>query len=94
MFILVWIIIVFLVRHSYNVPLAYLAGICGSALPATHQASPLNLYLGKTHVNTGAILKNREQNNPNTKHGLVDLILENGLIGQRHVNREYYELFF
>jgi hypothetical protein len=46
--------------------LAYLAGICGSALPATHQASPLNLYLGKTRVNTGAILKIKEQNNMNT----------------------------
>ncbi len=57
--IVVWIIIVFLGPS----PLAYLAGICGSALPATHQASPLNLYLGATQVNTGAILKNREQNN-------------------------------
>jgi hypothetical protein len=65
MFFLVWIIIGFLVLHR---PLAYLAGICGSALPATHQASPLNLYLGATHVNTGAILKNREQKNTNAKH--------------------------
>ena len=81
----VWIIIVFL-GHSYNGPLAYLAGICGSALPATHQASPLNLYLGATHVNTGASLKNREQNN--AKHGLVALILENGLF--RHVIQGYH----
>jgi hypothetical protein len=44
----------------YSMYSQYLAGICGSALPATHQASPLNLYLGRntwSDADTAVVIK-------------------------------------